>query len=170
MKSAPGQTTQLITIPLAGNNPLNQATETAKQGARQLLANSGPDIADITSVTKAQVRDHVKFIRGSTGTQMEEIYEQREAGETFEQQQRLDLLEALNPQSPSETLLAQNMVLSQQWGASCLSQANALLFSNSDSHQELGLKLTAMGAKFMALFNQQLVILEQLRHKTTSGE
>lgn len=161
------QNRQLSSVPPAGNNSLKQATEIIKQGPRQLLADSGPDIADITAVTQTQVRDHFKFIRAfsSPDNLIGGIYEKREAAHSYEQQQRLDLLEALNPQSPSETLLAQNMVLSQHWSASCLSQANTFLFSKSDNHKKLGLKLTTMGAKFMALFNQQLVILEQLRHK-----
>jgi hypothetical protein len=79
------------------------------------------------------------------------------------------MLEWMSPTDPCETLLMQQMLLSQEWMTYCLANASSYIRSGNPQIEELGLKLMNNGRKFMGMYAKQMELLDKRRQQNVSS-
>ncbi|MCP3680803.1 MAG: hypothetical protein GY782_11330, partial [Gammaproteobacteria bacterium] len=85
------------------------------------------------------------------------------------QSKQTAMLEMLAPRDAQETLLMQQMAVSQAWMSSCFCKASQYADHHFTNIVELGAKMTNLGIKFMSLYTKQLDALDRHRLATTSA-
>ncbi|MCP3680209.1 MAG: hypothetical protein GY782_08175 [Gammaproteobacteria bacterium] len=79
------------------------------------------------------------------------------------------MFEMLAPRDAQERLLMQQMVISQEWMASCFCKASQYTDHQFTNIVELGAKMANLGIKFMALYTKQMETLDRHRLAATSA-